>query len=181
MSASPSPGAAGLPWKNILLTTDFSADSITAWEQAKCLASLEPMAITVLHVTEPPFEGLRIHTETAHEEMRQAATTRLEEMVEKHFGGHSQVTARVEQGRAASVIGVEGRPVLIEAALLSGLPAFTVVGLPDAAVTESRERIRSAFAAAGVTFPQSRMTVNLSPACSKGAQTTSAAVGKSSL
>lgn len=66
--------------------------------------------------------------------------------------------------RAASVIGVEGRPVLIEAALLSGLPAFTVVGLPDAAVTESRERIRSAFAAAGVTFPQSRMTVNLSPA-----------------
>ncbi|MCF2705755.1 YifB family Mg chelatase-like AAA ATPase [Arcanobacterium haemolyticum] len=69
-------------------------------------------------------------------------------------------------GRAStfSVVGVHGFPVLVEVALLQGLPAFTIVGLPDTAVCESRERIRSAFAAAGIAFPQARVTVNLSPA-----------------
>ncbi|MFT3943218.1 MAG: YifB family Mg chelatase-like AAA ATPase [Ancrocorticia sp.] len=65
---------------------------------------------------------------------------------------------------AVSVVGVQGHLVRIEAALLSGLPAFTIVGLPDAAVVESRERLRAAFAAAGILFPQVRVTVNLSPA-----------------
>lgn len=65
---------------------------------------------------------------------------------------------------AVSVVGVQGHVVRIEAALLSGLPAFTIVGLPDAAVVESRERLRAAFAAAGIRFPQVRVTVNLSPA-----------------
>lgn len=68
------------------------------------------------------------------------------------------------RSHSISVLGIKGYPVVIEAALLPGLPTFTIVGLPDAAVSESRERIRSAFAAAGVTFPQSRVTVNLSPA-----------------
>ena len=105
MSDSPPPSATGLPWKKILLTTDFSADSIAAWEQARRLAAIEPLTITVLHVTEPPFEGLRIHTESVHEEMRKAAESKLAKMVEEHFGSLSHVTSRVEQGRAASVIG----------------------------------------------------------------------------
>lgn len=66
--------------------------------------------------------------------------------------------------QAVSVLGVEGHPVRIEVALLTGLPTFTIVGLPDTAVSESRERIRAAFAAAGIDFPRVRVTVNLSPA-----------------
>lgn len=71
---------------------------------------------------------------------------------------------RIGMAHAVSVVGVQGHMVRIEAALLSGLPAFTIVGLPDAAVVESRERLRAAFAAAGILFPQVRVTVNLSPA-----------------
>lgn len=71
---------------------------------------------------------------------------------------------RVGTAHAMAVVGIEGRPVRIEAVLLHGLPAVTIVGLPDAAVSESRERIRAAFASAGIGFPQARLTINLSPA-----------------
>ncbi len=71
---------------------------------------------------------------------------------------------KLGRARTASVVGIIGKPVLVEVALLKGLPAFTIVGLPDTAVCESRERIRAAFAAAGIAFPNARVTVNLSPA-----------------
>ncbi len=57
--------------------------------------------------------------------------------------------------------GVEGYPVAAECALSGGLPAFDVVGLPDAAVKEARERVRSAIKSSGFDFPVSRITVNL--------------------
>ena len=60
--------------------------------------------------------------------------------------------------------GITGYPVSVECDLSSGLPAFTVVGLPDAAVNEARERVRSAIKNCGFTFPVSRITVNLAPA-----------------
>ena len=60
--------------------------------------------------------------------------------------------------------GVSGYSVSAECALSGGLPAFDVVGLPDAAVKESRERVRSAIKASGFDFPVSRITVNLAPA-----------------
>ena len=60
--------------------------------------------------------------------------------------------------------GVSGYPVTTECALSGGLPAFDVVGLPDAAVKEARERVRSAIKASGFDFPVSRITVNLAPA-----------------
>ncbi len=60
--------------------------------------------------------------------------------------------------------GVQGYPVDVECSLSSGLPAFDVVGLPDAAVKEARERVRSAAKAGGFDFPVSRITVNLAPA-----------------
>lgn len=47
---------------------------------------------------------------------------------------------------------------------VSGLPAFTIVGLPDAAVNEARERVRAAIKNCGFSFPVSRITVNLAPA-----------------
>ena len=60
--------------------------------------------------------------------------------------------------------GVAGYPVAAECALSGGLPAFDVVGLPDAAVKEARERVRSAIKSSGFDFPVSRITVNLAPA-----------------
>ena len=60
--------------------------------------------------------------------------------------------------------GVEGYPVTAECALSGGLPAFDVVGLPDAAVREARERVRAAVKSSGFDFPVSRITVNLAPA-----------------
>ena len=60
--------------------------------------------------------------------------------------------------------GVAGYPVSAECALSGGLPAFDVVGLPDAAVKEARERVRSAIKSSGFDFPVSRITVNLAPA-----------------
>jgi len=63
--------------------------------------------------------------------------------------------------------GVSGYAVTVECALDGGLPAFDVVGLPDAAVRESRERVRAAVKACGLKFPVNRITVNLAPAALK--------------
>ena len=63
-----------------------------------------------------------------------------------------------------SVVGIEGRPIRIEVALLSGLPYFQIVGLPDTALSESKERVRAAFNSCGLPFPNKKVIVNLSPA-----------------
>ena len=60
--------------------------------------------------------------------------------------------------------GIAGYGVLVECALSGGLPAFDMVGLPDAAVKESRERVRAAIRSCEAKFPVSRITVNLAPA-----------------
>ncbi|MCW2348733.1 YifB family Mg chelatase-like AAA ATPase [Sphingobium sp. B12D2B] len=61
-------------------------------------------------------------------------------------------------------LGLEARPVEVQCQLVSGLPNFIVVGLADKAVAESRERVRNAIAAIGLSLPPKRITVNLSPA-----------------
>ena len=66
--------------------------------------------------------------------------------------------------RSGAVVGVEGIPIDVEADIGSGLPAFNVVGLPDAAVQEARERVRAGIRNAGFEFPLRRITVNLAPA-----------------
>ena len=66
--------------------------------------------------------------------------------------------------RSLGLQGIAGYEVSVECALSGGLPAFDVVGLPDAAVKESRERVRAAVRACGCKFPVSRITVNLAPA-----------------
>ncbi len=63
-----------------------------------------------------------------------------------------------------SIDGVEPRHISVEVDISQGLPAFTIVGLGDAAVRESRERVRAAVANAGYVFPQRRITANLAPA-----------------
>jgi magnesium chelatase family protein len=66
--------------------------------------------------------------------------------------------------RSAATLGVNAFVVEIETHLENGLPAFTVVGLPDSAVKESRERVSAAIKNSAFVFPQKRITVNLAPA-----------------
>ncbi len=65
---------------------------------------------------------------------------------------------------SCAVIGLEGLLVEVEVDIAQGLPSFTVVGLGDAAVQESRERVRAAVRNSGLSFPFKRLTVNLAPA-----------------
>lgn len=60
--------------------------------------------------------------------------------------------------------GVEARPVEVQCALAAGMPGFSIVGLPDKAVSEARERVRAALAALSIALPMRKITVNLSPA-----------------
>lgn len=62
------------------------------------------------------------------------------------------------------VNGVQGDLIVVECYITNGLPNFEVVGLPDAAVKEARERVRAAAKTSGYRFPNSRITVNLAPA-----------------
>lgn len=63
-----------------------------------------------------------------------------------------------------AIYGFRVLPVRVEVHIGPGLPAFTIVGLPDAGVRESRERVRSALVSSGYEFPAGRVTVNLAPA-----------------
>lgn len=68
------------------------------------------------------------------------------------------------QVKSGSLFGLESEIVMAETDLLPGLPSFTVVGLPDISVRESKERIRSAIINSGYPFPAKRITINLAPA-----------------
>src|SRR4051794_27629141 len=65
---------------------------------------------------------------------------------------------------AVGLIGLEGHVVEVQADISAGLPAFTLVGLPDTALAEARERVRVSLGNAGHQLPSRRITVNLSPA-----------------
>jgi magnesium chelatase family protein len=86
---------------------------------------------------------------------------------------HSPLTLHARQPTVPTVLasaatfaleGIESRQVVVEADLRRGLPTFTVVGLPDAAVREARERVRAALLNSGLDFPLQRLTANLAPA-----------------
>jgi magnesium chelatase family protein len=65
---------------------------------------------------------------------------------------------------SATLNGITGRVVRVEVDVAPGLPGFTIVGLPDAALSEARERVRGALRNAGYHHPPRRITVNLAPA-----------------
>lgn len=65
---------------------------------------------------------------------------------------------------AATLHGIDGRVIRVEVDVAPGLPGFTIVGLPDAALQEARERVRGAIRNSGLAFPPRRITVNLAPA-----------------
>ena len=70
----------------------------------------------------------------------------------------------VAVAESVAIVGLDGYPVEVEVAIASGLPQFTLVGLPDASIQEARERVRSAVLSSEERWPLQRITVNLSPA-----------------
>jgi len=77
----------------------------------------------------------------------------------------------VSKIRSLGLGGIRGYEVSVECCLSAGLPAFDIVGLPDTAVKEARERVRAAIKTCGLLFPVSKITVNLAPADKKKAGT----------
>jgi len=65
---------------------------------------------------------------------------------------------------SCALIGLDGVPITVEVDVGAGMPAFNIVGLPDAAVQEAKERVRAAIRNSGGRFPTGRVTVNLAPA-----------------
>src|SRR3954463_3060246 len=70
----------------------------------------------------------------------------------------------VARVRTVAFHGVEIRDIETQVTIVAGLPAFAIVGLPDKAVAESRERVRAALSALGLAFPPRHIPVNLAPA-----------------
>src|SRR5918998_2937781 len=68
------------------------------------------------------------------------------------------------RARSLGLLGIDAVPVEVEADVSSGLPGFSIVGLPDAAVQEARERVRVAISKSGYKFPTRKVIVNLAPA-----------------
>ncbi len=68
------------------------------------------------------------------------------------------------RSRSVALVGVRGQVIDVEVDLGRGLPAVILVGLPDAALNEARDRVRAALANSGAAFPDTRVTINLSPA-----------------
>jgi magnesium chelatase family protein len=72
--------------------------------------------------------------------------------------------AMLAKARSCAVVGLEGALVEVEVDIAHGLPSFAIVGLPDAAVNEAKERVRAAIKNSGAIFPLKRIIVNLAPA-----------------
>src|SRR5262249_16225004 len=70
----------------------------------------------------------------------------------------------VQEVATVAFEGIEARAVDVQVQVAPGIPAFNVVGLPDKAVSEARERVRAALVASGLALPARRITVNMAPA-----------------
>src|SRR4051795_10558286 len=77
--------------------------------------------------------------------------------------GRSRRAVVLASVRSATLVGVDGQPVTVEVHVSTGVPAYSVVGLPDTAVREARERVRAALLSSGASWPMKRITVNLAP------------------
>ena len=85
----------------------------------------------------------------------------------RHYSGYEiGATMMVALVQTVAYLGLEARGVEVQCQVAPGLPAFNVVGLPDKAVAESRERVRAAISAMGLSLPPKRITVN-PPICRK--------------
>src|SRR5256714_5810650 len=82
-------------------------------------------------------------------------------IMQKNIGG---TWLMLSKARSCAVIGLEGALVEVEVDIANGLAAFSIVGLPDAAVNEAKDRVRAAIKNSGLLFPFKRIPVNLAPA-----------------
>lgn len=100
MTPSSTPGL----WKKVLVPTDFSQWSQAAVQAASRLHQESQTEVVLLHVTEPSYEGLRIHTQDLHEKMRTEAEAALSDLASKSFSNLDGITLRVIEGRPADTI-----------------------------------------------------------------------------
>ncbi len=114
---------------------------------------LRRLAAAWLEQQERRFAGVRI-------DVIAIDGSRSGERVIEHLEG-DRVIGRT---RSVALAGLDGHMIDVEAHLAASLPAFTIVGLPDASLSESRDRVRAAVASSALTWPNRRVTVNLSPA-----------------
>src|SRR4030042_176992 len=77
---------------------------------------------------------------------------------------NGEISKMLAKVKTAAVVGLDAQEVQVEVDIMGGLPAMNIVGLPDTAVQEARERVRSAVRNSGGFFPMRRITVNLAPA-----------------
>ena len=71
---------------------------------------------------------------------------------------------KIAKVKSCAVFGLDAFPVEVEVDIGRGLPSFSIVGLPDKAIDESKDRVRSAIKNSNLVFPDKRLTVNLAPA-----------------
>lgn len=124
---------------------------------------------------EKDSEDCAVNKLIAHDTRRSTYVQKLTTDMSKGPGGSLIVTfsgliclivlrTMLARVKSLTVNGLDAHPVDVEVDLAAGLPMFTVVGLPDTIVRESRERVRAALRNSGFSFPQRRVTVNLAPA-----------------
>src|SRR6056297_3486687 len=77
---------------------------------------------------------------------------------------HAARPESLSRTRTVAFLGLEARRVEVQCAVTAGIPAFSIVGLPDKAVSEAKERVRTALQAMVIALPSKRITINLSPA-----------------
>ena len=106
-------------WKKILVPTDFSEDSLTALREAGRFQQLLQAEVVLLHVTEPAFEGMRIHTGDLHDQTMAAARHQLEALAITYFGSDASVSTLVKGGRAGEVICELARTVKADAIFIA--------------------------------------------------------------
>ncbi len=91
-------------WKKILVPTDFSESSLSAVSEARRYLQFSQAEVLLLHVTEPAFEGLRIHTRELHDETQVQAREKLEAVAKEYFNEDDSVTFQLQEGRSGEVI-----------------------------------------------------------------------------
>lgn len=91
-------------WKTLVVPTDLSEHSLAALKTAATLQQRSGATVILLHVTEPAYEGLRIHTEDLHGRMMNEAETKLKKLAAEYFPDASAVRVMVKEGRPADTI-----------------------------------------------------------------------------
>ena len=91
-------------WKKVLVPTDFSECSLPGLKAAVEMHRRTGVEVCLLHVTEPPFEGLRVQTGNLHKQMDHTAREELRKLAEKHFPHASGLRRLVVEGRPADMI-----------------------------------------------------------------------------